>query len=52
MAQTTTAEYLNVIQTAKQCLQSEDKKGDSSFSYFPYQSKSFTAGLVAGEKIS
>lgn len=51
MAQTTTAEYLKVIQTAKQCLQSEDKKGDSNLSCFPFQSKSFTASLVAGAKI-
>lgn len=51
MAQITTAEYLKAIQAAEQCLQSEDKKGDSNLSCFLYQSKSLTASMVAGAKI-
>lgn len=52
MAQATRAVCLKVIQTAMQYLHGEDKEDDSNLTCSPYQIKSFTAGLVAGVKIS
>lgn len=52
MVQATAAVSLKVIQTAMQYLDGEDKKDDSNLTCFPYQIKYFTAGLLAGVKIS
>lgn len=52
MVQATAAVRLKVIQTAMQYLDGEDKKDNSNLTYFPYQIKYFTTGLLAGVKIS